>query len=177
MAKPSLDWNDRLALINKYSPSDAAICRAFSVTSAELNTARDMERAGTFISTKDLDVDSYADLFSDTYTPDRTTGVTSIKKISDGIGKPPASATKKTAGPKKRGRKGDNIAKAFAALPTVATPVEQYATDYSVSVAVLRQSKRFDTTTGLGPVRVKKDKVTKQLMIWREAVADTSADS
>ena len=165
MAKSSLNWNDRLALIKKYSPSDDAICTAFGVTSDELQTARDMEAAGTFIATADLDVDSYADLFGGIKAA-KGDDVESITKPE--TGQPAQTSTKKTTAPKKRGRKGDNIVKAFTAIPAVATSAEDFASTHGVSLAVLRQSKRFDNT-GLGTVRVKKDKETKQLMIWREA--------
>lgn len=165
MSKSSLTWNDRLALIQKYSPSDDVICSAFGVTADELRTARDMERAGTFVATTDLDLDAYADLFGG-IKGEKSGGSESITKPESK--QPPATATKKTSTPKKRGRKGDKIIKAFEAIPASATPAESFASNHGVSLAVLRQSKRFDRT-GTGTVRVKKDKSTKQLMIWREA--------
>ena len=64
--KPSsLSWNDRLALIKAYTPSDSVICNSLGVSQDELNTARDLESAGTFVATADLDVDSYGELFGD----------------------------------------------------------------------------------------------------------------
>ena len=167
--KPSsLSWNDRLALIKAYTPSDSVICNSLGVSQDELNTARDLETAGTFVPTADLDVESYGELFGDEtiVAPGKSTPE-SIVKPGDSS-KPAVSATKKTTAPKKRGRKGDNIPKAFTAIPTAPTSAEGFASTHAVSLAVLRQSKRFDRT-GLGTVRVKKDKTSKELMIWREA--------
>jgi hypothetical protein len=166
--KPSsLSWNDRLALIKAYNPSDSAICSALGVTQDELTTARDLEKAGTFVATADIDVESYSDLFGDeSITVERADGVESIVRPESDL--PPVTATKKTPEPKKRGRKGDKIAKAFVAIPASPTSAEGFASEHGVSLAVLRQSKRFDRT-GLGTVRVKKDKASKELMIWRES--------
>lgn len=166
--KPSsLSWNDRLALIKAYSPSDSVICSSLGVSQDELNTARDLETAGTFVPTADLDVESYGELFGDeSIVAPAKSAPESIVKPGDSD-KPAATATKITAAPKKRGRKGDNIAKAFANIPSTPTSAEGFASTHAVSLAVLRQSKRFDKT-GLGTVRVKKDKGTKELMIWRE---------
>lgn len=174
----TLNWNDRFALLDHYAPSDEQACSAFSVTPDELKTARDMRSAGAFTATPDIDVNAYGNLFAtasavpastpSTKTPSRRGGVTSTTKTSTTESKP-ATATKKSKEPKKRGRKGNNIAKAFAAIPTTPTPVEKFANDYGVSVAVLRQSKRFDTSSSAGAVRVKKDKESKTLMIWRES--------
>ena len=164
----SLSWNDRLALINAYKPSDAAICSALSITPDELHTAREMEANGHFVATKDLDVAAYSNLFVEESisTPSVTIpGSESISKPT--VSQPPATATKQIKVPKKRGRKGDNILKAFKAIPVNPTGALPFASDHSVSLAVLRQAKRFDKTD-LGTVRVKKDKTTKELMIWRE---------
>ena len=165
MSKPtkSLSWNDRLALINAYKPSDSAVCSAFGVSSDELQTARDLEQAGTFSPTKDLDVASYSQVF----------GAPTGAAVMGGVVKPKASqpaatATKKVVAPKKRGRKGSNIKTAFSAVPSTPVTATDFAKSHNVSIAVLRQGLRFDTT-GLGKVRVKKDKTTKNLMIWREA--------
>lgn len=172
----TMSWNDRFALIDHYKPNDDAACSAFGVTQDELKTAREMRSAGAFTATPDIDVKSYANLFSaaapaaasSTTKTSRRGGATRTKKTTTTKGKP-ATATKKTKEPKKRGRKGDKIATAFAAIPTDPTPVEDFASDHGVSIAVLRQSKRFDKSPELGAVRVKKDKETKTLMIWREA--------
>lgn len=166
----SLGWNDRLALINHFKPTDKQACSTFGVSQEELNTARDLMAAGTFRPTPDIDFKSYESMFaSDSTTSTKTekkSGATSTKKPDGGDNKP-VTATKKTKEPKKRGRKGDKIANAFAAIPTTPTPAEDFAQKHGVSLAVLRQSKRFDKHPDLGNVKVKKDKETKQLMISR----------
>lgn len=164
----SLSWSDRLALINAYKPSDAAICSALSITPDELNTARDMEANGHFVATKDLDVAAYSNLFvedSISAPSSSSVGSESISKPTTSL--PPQTATKVVVAPKKRGRKGDNILRAFSAIPSNPTGALPFASQHNVSLAVLRQAKRFDRTD-LGTVRVKKDKATKELMIWRE---------
>ena len=165
----SLSWSDRLALIKAYKPSDETICRALNVTPDELNTAREMEANGHFVATKDLDVAAYNTLFQEdsiTIPKSSTGGSESISTPTSS--QPPATATKIISVPKKRGRKGDNILRAFSAIPETPTGAIPFATQHSVSLAVLRQAKRFDKTSDVGTVRVKKDKATKELMIWRE---------
>lgn len=168
MSKKSLGWSDRLALINHFKPDDKKACSAFGVSQEELNTARDLMAAGTFKPTPDLDFKSYESMFtsSSAAPTEKKSSAISIKK-PDGDTKP-VTATKKTKEPKKRGRKGDKIATAFTSIPSTPTPAEDFAQKYGVSLAVLRQSKRFDKQPDLGVVKVKKDKDTKQLMVWRE---------
>ena len=172
----TLGWNDRFALIDHFKPNDEQVCTAFGITQDELKTARDMRSAGAFTATPDVDFDSYNTMFAaaapaatpaSTKTTTRKGGATSTKKVTTTTEKP-TTATKKTTAPKKRGRKGDKIANAFEAIPTNPTPVEAFATKHGVSIAVLRQSKRFDKSLEKGSVRVKKDKESKTLMIWRE---------
>ncbi len=151
----SLGWNQRFALIDHYNPTDVAICTAFGVTAGELQTARQMRTAGTFTPATDLDVEKYGNVFE---------GAT-IHTRPDADTKP-ETATKRVKEAKKRGRKGDKIQAAFTAIPAGPVSAQQFAKQHNVSLAVLRQSKRFDKTD-LGTVRVKMDK-NKALMIWRE---------
>lgn len=163
MSNKTLSWNDRFALIDHFKPTDSAICSAFNVTQDELNTARDMRSSGTFIPTPDIDVSAYSKMFESVKTP---SGMTSTVRNTD---EKPATATKKAKEPKKRGRKGSKISNAFASVPSEPTPVEDFAKEHGVSIAVLRQGKRFDKNPELGLVKVKKDKESKTLMIWRES--------
>ncbi len=173
----TLNWNDRFALIDHFKPSDADACTALSVTAEELKTARGMLAAGTFTPTPDLDYSAYEKLFASTASAapaaDKSAAKTTRRSGSTSTSKSdkPQTATKVTPAPKKRGRKGTKIAEAFAAIPTTPTPVDAFATSHGVSLAVLRQSKRFDKSPELGAVRVKKDKESKTLMIWREAAS------
>jgi hypothetical protein len=163
MSNTTFNWNDRLALIDHYKPTDEQACSTFGVTTEELKTAREMRTAGAFRASTTIDVNSYSNLFSGGKT--ERPSATSVKKPK---ATKPITATKTIKEPQKRGRKGDKIAKAFASIPNTPTPIEQYANTSGVSVAVLRQSKRFDKSPELGNVCVKKDKETKNLMIWRE---------
>jgi hypothetical protein len=166
-------WSDRFALLDYYKPTNTQACEALGVTLDELNTAHDLRAQGHFGGESKIKVETYASLFAEdaalmkntkakkasatSHTKPKTTAPTSA----------PLTASKPVKEAKKRGRKGSNISTAFLAIPSEAIPAEQFATEYNVSLAVLRQSRRFDKS-GLGPVRVKKDKETKQLMIWRE---------
>lgn len=165
-------WNDRLTLIRDLKPTDAQACAVFGITQPELDVARSQLKAGVFSYNDTLDSSSYADLFASadastesstvtsTTAPSRTQTVTSTKVA-------PETATKSSREPKKRGRKGDKITQAFSAIPSTPVSAEEFAKQHGVSIAVLRQSKRFDSVGG-GTVKVKKDKQTKTLMIWRE---------
>ena len=166
MAKTSssLTWSDRLALIKHYAPSDSTICSALGVSQDELITAREMEAQGAFVATTDLDIESYAGIFASN-SADKVTE--SIIRPTDS-GKPAVTATKKVPTARKRGRKGDNIKRAYAAIPSTPVQLETFANEHQVAVHVLTQCKRFDSPDSIGTVHVKTDKATKQLMIWRE---------
>ena len=167
MSKHNMTWNQRFALIDHYQPSDKQICSAFGVQQNELDTARQLRSTGQFIPASDVDVVSYASLFE---LPTSKEGSTSIKRTSPTSA--PITATKRMPEPKKRGRKGDKIKNAFAAIPTTATPAEDFAQKRGVSLTVLRQSKRFDPQHDAGKVHVKKvvmkEGEEKVLAIWRE---------
>jgi hypothetical protein len=176
MKGKTLSWNDRLTLIHHYKPTDVHATEAFGISQSELDVARTQLKAGVFSLSPELDVDSYGHLFASTEpstdvdstvtstkSPGRRAGSTSTTK-----GSAPETATKIVREAKKRGRKGDKILKAFSSIPASPVAAEEFAKTHGVSIAVLRQSKRFDTTRSTGTVRVKKDKGTKTLMIWRE---------
>lgn len=167
----SFTWNDRLTLINHYKPTDEQACSVFGITQPELEIARNQLKSGVFTLSKTLDVASYGSLFASseadvstvtsTKAPQRTKSTVTATKAA------PESATAKVREPKKRGRKGDKITQAFSSIPTSPTNADEFAKAHGVSIAVLRQSKRFDSVGG-GNVKVKKDKTSKALMIWRE---------
>lgn len=171
-----LSWNDRFALIDAYKPSDLAICAAFKLSPAELRTAVSLRNAGTFAPNKNLDVSKYTNVFQ--MDEDVTLGEETVKTITATVHSFPESATKRTITkiPQKRGRKGSKITDALLAVPTSPVSVETFTKEHDVSVAVLRQAKRFieklspDQVAKIGNVVVKQDKNTKTLMIWREPV-------
>lgn len=170
----TMTWNQRFAIIDAHKPTDEQICKAFGVQQNELDTARQLRSAGQFIPSTDIDVDSYATLFTKpaaATTTKRPSSTSTTKPATDGQ---PLTATKKVKEPKKRGRKGDKIKTAFAAIPTSAAdavPAEDFAKTHNVSLTVLRQSKRFDTSDTSGKVHVKKVAQAdgnKVLCIWRD---------
>lgn len=169
-----LNWNERFALIDHYKPSDDQIRAAFGVTAAEYATAKSLRQTGTIVASKDIDVSKYADMFvapstGETVTTTKKASAKSETKTTTTTKAVPAeSATKRVVTAKKRGRKGTKISEAFKAIPATPVAVEDFARQYGVSVPVLRQSKRFDTSADAGVVRVKVSKETGKLMIWRE---------
>jgi len=158
-----LTWNDRFALIDKFKPNDNTILVVFGVTNPELSAARNLRMVGTLVPAKNLDYNSYASSFSSNQPEAKQTMTTEPQSNQ------PQTATRKVL---KRGRKGNNIQTAFDQVPSEPTSAEQFAVDYKVSMAVLRQSKRFDPFGDRGQIRVKKNKESGVLMIWRESIGD-----
>lgn len=186
----TLSWNDRFALIDYFLPSDAQICVAFGLTQDELDTARDLRSAGTFKNTPNIDCHQYDGIFNvkvpEVIVPPappapmvrpKTPIVPSVRpQMTATVHAKPETATRRVKEPQKRGRKGDKITKALQAVPTTPMSVDAFIAEHGVSLAVLRQSKRFiegmDAATArtIGRVNVRQDKTTRQLMIWREDV-------
>jgi hypothetical protein len=172
MSKITMSWSDRLALMERYTPTDSQACVAFGLTQDELDTARTLVAAGTFKPSTTVDFAKYSTLFtapeSFHVTATKSSGATSYAR--------PESATKKPKVHMKRGRKGNKIAMALAAVPTTQVPITSFMNQHGISLAVLRQSKRFianldsETAASIGQVHVRQDKASKQLMIWRESV-------
>jgi hypothetical protein len=90
----------------------------------------------------------------------------------------PETATKKVVVKvnQKRGRKGNKITSAFLAVTNEPIAVDRFVMQHGVSLAVLRQSKRFieqmseEDVAKVGKIVVKQNKETKTLMIWREDI-------
>lgn len=173
----TLSWGERFALMNHFKASDAAVCQLFDVTPDELATARDLLAAGTFIPSTSIDVTLFAEQFSGVNIQipapvQPTTMQTTATPTSNTFAKP-ESAGRKPVVPKKRGRKGDKIQTALMSVPTTPVPVDKFMEQYGVSLAVLRQAKRFAAAHGeefaanVGNINVRQDKETKVLMIWK----------
>lgn len=201
--KLMMSWNDRFALIDHFAPSDNQACAVFGLSQSELETARDLRAAGTFASTPNFDVTQYTSVFSADNMPVAISNpvpvapptvvvkpavatqvttrvreerpVTAIQpKGTATTHAKPETASRKVKEPQKRGRKGDKITRALTAVPTTPTPVDAFIAEHGVSLAVLRQSKRFmasmdaATIASIGKINVRQDKTSHQLMIWRE---------
>jgi hypothetical protein len=80
----------------------------------------------------------------------------------------PITATKPRKVPKKRGPKSRKIITAFRKIPSYPVDAERFASDNGISMSVLRQVKRFDKTGFGGQVKLRKNRETGNLMIWRE---------
>ena len=170
MTKTTLSWGDKLALIDHYKPTVEVACQVFGCSADDIESAKALAHTNTIMPSKDLDIDAYANMFASKATSvvapkaDKGKSTTSTTKATT----PPQTATKTTKTPQKRGRKGDKIATAFLNVPSAPVDVNSFAKQYNVSLAVLRQSKRFDKSGIEGAVRVKKDKDSGNLVIWRE---------
>lgn len=86
----------------------------------------------------------------------------------------PKTATKPVILPKKRGRKGDKIAKAFKEIPTTPVDFFKYCKSHgNLKPTVLRQIKRHDSCPETGRVFVRKNRNDKSktfgtMQIWRD---------
>ena len=176
MKRPTLNWNDRFAVIDHFTPTDVQIQKAFCVTQDELATARTLRTNGTFAPNASLNAAKYSHLFNQA----GGTATTQTTSEGQGIGNAtvhtkPETATKKVKVPQKRGRKGNRIEMALRAITTTPVPVDMFMKQHNVSLAVLRQSKRFIETLGpvvaaeIGTINVRQDKISKQLVVWKRA--------
>lgn len=142
----SLSWADRLVLIEKYELTAVEACNAFGVSDRELINAKHLQSRGIFAPT-DINTEIYSAYFGKMRSGD-------AEMASAKIYKP-------------KGARPSKITQAFEAIGATAQPVETIVEQFGVSLAVLRQSKRFDKT-GVGQVHIRKDKDTGTLMVWRE---------
>lgn len=168
-----ISWSDRFALIDHYAPPDTAICAAFNLTQAELDTARNLRAQGTFVANANLDVSKFSSMFTAPSTP-AVQHVLPTKTATATVHARPESAAKQPKVPQKRGRKGNKITTALQAVTTTPMLVDTFIQQHGVSLAVLRQAKRFvealpaTEASVIGTVHVRQDRATKQLMIWKD---------
>jgi len=169
MNVPMLSWSDKFALIDRYSPSDELACKAFKVSLDELKTAKNLRQNGLFNQNPKFNSSKYGDIF---VNAEKENSTISIHQY-------PQTATKRTVQVipnQKRGRKGDKILNALRSVPNEPVTAESFSINHNISIAVLRQAKRFTTNldqasiSAIGKICVKTDKTTKQLMIWREDI-------
>ena len=156
-----LDLGVQLALIDHFNIDVADAETVFGNTAAELQTARELASAGTITIATDIDFSQYEGLL----------GVkkSGVKEETATATERPVTATRPTTTPKKRGRKGDKIKNAFAAIPEAPVDAEAFIAEHNISMAVLRQAKRLDTSGLPGRVHVRKKKETGVLSVWRDA--------
>ena len=172
----NMSWGERFALMDHFAPTDEQVCSTFGLSSDELETARTLRQSGMITATSSkLDMEKYAGVFvtgGSLISPDNSSG--SRRGNATSYMRPESASRKPKSPPAKRGSKGVKISTAFRAVPTIQVPVDAFIAEHGVSLAVLRQSKRFIATFDpsiqalIGKINVRQDKTTKQLMIWRE---------
>ena len=179
----NLSWGQRFALIDYYKLDDDKVCTVFKVAQRDLDAARSLVERHMITVDHSFPVAAFRNVFDDSAdeppvkTLPRSTGFASL--VGQLLGEAPnvqktgtpgrvhkISGTSNSTGtqPKTRGRRGTRIAEAFLAIPTEPVSLDAFLATHNVSVNVLRQSRRFDTT-GRGPVNIKK--IDGQHMIWR----------
>ena len=142
----SLSWADKLELMEKYSLTKQDACTAFGVTEREVTNAQQLQARGIF-GPSSINTEIYSGFFAKLRTGELEV------------------ATQKTFKPK--GARPSKITQAFDAIGPTPQKVDDIVAQFGVSLAVLRQSKRFDKTNS-GQVHIRKDKDTGDLMVWRE---------
>ena len=157
-----LGWNEMFALMDHYNMDDATAVKTFGFAADALATAYELKAVGTITPSTDIDFSQYDSVLGVKKPATEATSTSTAK---------PATATKPTRTPKKRGRKGDKIKNAFAAIPVTPINADAFITEHNISMAVLRQAKRFDHTGIVGGVHVRKDKESGELVVWRDAPA------
>lgn len=142
----TLSWADKLVLVKTFGLDETEACTAFGVTKQELDVAKNLEQRGVFRPNDSLNTEIYSDFFS---------------KLRSGE----LDHLQKTFKPK--GTRPSKIAMAFDSITDKPQAVNEIIEKYGVSLAVLRQSKRFDKGNS-GQIHIRKDKVSNELMVWRE---------
>lgn len=170
MLKPivQLSWSDRFSILNQMTidvtPED--ICRVFQVTPEDYAVATELLDSGLIRPNPRINHEFY-ELFFKGETPEFPPAPTRVRVLP---APPDAELIRAQAGnpprvPGPRGRKSNNIGMAFKAIPPDPVNVEEFAKKHRVSIAVLRQHKRFDKYPGTVFVRTNKEK--GYVEIWR----------
>lgn len=175
-----LSWSDRFSIIAAAKVelpdiTEEDILKVFGVDKDDYDMASECLADGTFKTNTRIDAMFYVPFFKGE-TPEFPEPEARVRTLPEMVSKAidPENRPLFASKPQKRsGRKGNNISRAFAAIPSTPVPAEEFATKNRVSMAVLRQYKRFDKEN-TGQVNVRKDKETGVIMIWRSA-EDASA--
>lgn len=161
-----LSWVDRFSIIDHLNPTDDAICEVFGVSAYELQAAREVRSHGHLRMASTVNPRSFEEMFmSKKKATESATVITNPAAVTK---EAPETISKEADGAKaKTGPKTSKIHTAFSNIPGTPTPAEAFSKQYGVSIAVLRQHKRFDSTGQTGRVNVRKDKASGSLMVWR----------
>lgn len=175
-----LSWSDRFSIIAAAKVelpeiTEEDILKVFGVDKDDYEMASECLADGTFKTNTRIDANFYIPFFRGE-TPEFPEPEARSRTLPELVSKAidPENRQLFASKPQKRsGRKGNNITKAFAAIPNEPIPAEEFAEKHRVSMAVLRQYKRFDKEN-TGQVNVRKNKDTGIIMIWRST--DASAE-
>jgi len=187
-----LEWNDRFAIITHYDLNEQEACNVLNVDAEKLRAATRMHKMGYFTTEPTVDFLLFADKIkkmrndapSKIQIPD-VPDVVRVPEIPETVRVPEGTATPKpkdsttqnpkdhtTPKAKKRGRPGDKIKKAYAAVTAEKVPVDEFREQHNVSLSVLRRHKDFDHLKETGKINVKKvvlpGDTEKTLCIWRD---------
>lgn len=143
----TLSWGDRLTLIKEYQLVPTEACTAFGINEGQLRSAIKLRDRGIFDTNESLNTELYRDYFT---------------KLRNGEFENSSKVFRpKTSRPSK-------IVDAFKSITETPQPVESIIDRFGISLAVLRQSKRFDKSETPGMIRIRKDKNSGQIMVWRD---------
>lgn len=144
----TLSWADRLTLIREYQLQPTEACTAFGVNEGQLKAAIKLQSRGIFDTNDSLNPEVFREYFT---------------KLRSGefTGNSTKTFRPKTSRPSK-------IVDAFKSITEAPQPVDEVISRFGISLAVLRQSKRFDKSDTPGTIRIRKDKDSGQMMVWRD---------
>jgi len=148
----SLSIPEQVVLYNKFKPSDGVAKTLFQIDDSTLHIIKELSAEKFSPSTVSINPKLYKKRFED-----------ATKNYQ-----PPRTATRQR---RPRGRPGLDIFKAFASIPLNkenSVDAVKFAKEHGIAVSSLRQFNRFDKTRMNGDVKVRKDKETQNLMIWRD---------
>lgn len=167
----NLSWSQRFALIEHFEVSDETACEKFGIAQDALDAARELLAMGSIMpDNTGLAISEYGYLFE----PPTKGGFGLGSLVNQLLNRNaiPTSSGNKTkvvgssgnASQRQRGRRGNKIATAFANIPANPIPLDDFLGQYGVSINVIRQSRRFDTTGG-GRIQIRE--IQGRQMIWR----------
>ena len=163
----NLNWPQRFAVIEHFRPTEEQICNAFGISAEEFGVVRQMKATGVFAAPeKTFDASKHGEVFGVKRVVKGPINTTTHKRVVQRV-------QRANSAPAKRGRQSNKIQTALMQVPDTPVSAEEFSKKHDVSVAVLRQAKRFiekmspEDQKAVGTVYVRQDKESKQLMIWR----------
>lgn len=166
------DWPQTLCLIEHFQLSDELSHKLLGTTAEGLAEARLLQQSGAFADPVGFNPAKH---HSEVFGTIRKHIKTDAKAATKSEVRSPTKrvATKGSVPtPRPTGSNG-KIATAFKLVPEDPVLASEFCIANDISLAVLRQSRRFissmdeDVQEQIGTIFVRQDKVTKELMVWR----------